>query len=155
MSNLIEEADVTAVTLSLQLEKTFIQHRLQDDESIYVTEDCFYPFWIKVLNNRGFIGLSTHTLFRTKTTKFQRLEFCNRINYQYFLLTAYMTNDDKLKFDHVLSYRDGILEATFIRGCREFSRTIEIAIRDLDPENEIILPPGHTESEDAENNGSL
>lgn len=153
MSDLIEEEDVTAVTLSLLLEKSVIQHRLQDDESIYITEDCFYPFWIKVINNRGFVGLSTHTLFTKKTTKLDRLDFCNRINYQYFMLTAYMTDDDKLKFDHVLSYRDGILESTFIRGCREFSRTIEIAMRDLDPENEVVLPPGHTESEpeDAEN----
>jgi len=154
MSNLIEEADVTAVTLSLQLEKVFIKHRLQDNESIYVTEDCFYPFWIKVLNNRGLVGLSTHTLFRKKTTEFQRLEFCNRINYQYFMLTAYMTNDDRMKFDYVLSYRDGLLESTFIRGCREFSQTIEAALRDLDPENLVVLRPGHSEKEDVENNGN-
>ena len=152
MSNLIEEKDMTTVTLSLQFEKAFIEHRLQDNESIYVTEDCFYPFWVKVLNNRHFVGLSTHTLFRKKTTQFQRLEFCNRINYQYFMVTSYMTNDDRLKFDYVMNFRDGLLDSTFIRGCREFSQTIEAALRDLDPDNEVVLRPGHSEKEDAENN---
>lgn len=153
MSNLIEEENVNIVNLSVELERAVIQHDLQDDEIIYITEDCFFSFWIRVLTKRGFVGFSTHTLFRKSATKLQRLEFSNRINCQYFMITAYVTDDDKLKIDHVLSYRDGLLQETFIRGCREFSRTIEVVMLQLDPENEIVLRPGETESEpeDAEN----
>lgn len=147
MSNLIEEECINIVNLSVELERAVIQHELRDDESIYITEDCFYPFWINVLKNRGLVGLSTHTFFRKSATRLQRLEFLNRINYQYFMITAYMTDDDKLKLDHALSYRDGMLNETFIRGCREFSRTIEIALRELDPENETVLRPGQIEPE--------
>lgn len=147
MCTLIEESNVNIVNLSVELERAVIQHRLQEDESIYITENGFYPFWIRVLKNRGLVGLSTHTLFKKSATQLQRLEFCNHINYQYFMVTAYMTDDDKLKIDYSLSYRDGMLQETFIRGCREFSRTIEVAMRELDPENEIVLLPGQNESE--------
>lgn len=147
MCILIEEGNVNIVNLSVELERAVIQHDLQEDEVIYITEDCFYPFWILVLKKRGFVGFSTHTQFRKSATKLQRLEFCNRINFQYFMVTAYMTDDDKLKIDHVVSYRDGMLQQTFIRGCGEFSRTIEVAMHDLDPENEIVLRPGQIESE--------
>ena len=150
MANLIEEENVTAVNLSVELERAVIQHDLLDDESIYVTEDGWFNFWIRILKKRGFVGLSTHTLFKKYTTNLQRLEFCNSINSQYFMLTAYITDDDKLKIDHVMNFRAGLLQETFIRGCRQFSRTIETAMLLLDPEHLIVLLPGQTESEDAE-----
>lgn len=43
MSNFIEVKDVTAVTLSLELKTAVIEHRLEKDESIYVTESGFFP----------------------------------------------------------------------------------------------------------------
>lgn len=151
MCQLIEEKDVTAVNLSVELERAVIQHKLQDDEGIYVTEDGWFPFWIRILNERGFVGFSTHTYFRKSSTHLQRLEFCNRINYQCFMITAYISDDEKLKVDCVINFRDGMLKETFIRGCRQFSRTIEIAMLDLDPNNLIVLSPGTSESEDVDN----
>lgn len=151
MCQLIEEKDVTAVNLSLELERSVIQHELRDDAVIYVTEDGFYPFWINILNTRGFVGFSTHTYFKNSSTHLQRLEFCNKINCQSFMVTAYITDDEKLKIDHVLSYRDGMLRETFIRGCRQFSASIGRAITEIDPDNELIMPPGKMESEDEQN----
>lgn len=150
MSNIIEEKDINIIKLSLELEKAVIQHELQDDEVIYVNEDGFFPFWINIIKKRGFVSLSTNTFFRSTSTRQQRLDFCNRINYQYFMVTAYTTDDNKLKIDHSFNYRDGLIQETFIRGCRSFSRSIEIALRVLDPDNELVLEPGQTESE-AEN----
>ncbi len=151
MANLIEEVNVTAVNLSLELERAVISHVLQDDQAIYVNEDGFFNFWIRILEKRVLIGLTTHTLFRKSTSTLKRLEFCNEINGKFFSLTAYSTFDGKLKLDYSLSYREGILQETFIRSCRQFSRTIETAMRNLDPDNEIVLLPGQEESEDAEN----
>lgn len=150
MSNLIEEKDINIVKLSLELEQAVIQHELQDDEVIYITEDGFFPFWINLIKKRGFVCLSTYSFFKSASTRQQRLEFCNRINCQYFMVTAYTTDDNKLKIDHSFNYRDGLIQETFIRGCRSFSRSIEIALRVLDPDNELVLQPGQTESE-AEN----
>ena len=150
MCTLIEEENVNIVNLSVELEQAVIQHRLKDDESIYVNEDGWMPFWIRVLKHRGFVGLSTHTLFKKSSTELQRLNFCNRINLQYFMLTAYTTDDDKLKVDFVINFRNGLLRETFIRCCRQFSRTFESALTELDPDTEIVLLPGQVESEDEE-----
>ena len=153
MSNLIEEENVNAVNLSLELERAVISHVLQDDHGIYVNEDGFFNFWIRILDERKLIGLTTHTLFKKSASTFQRLDFCNKINSDYFNITAFTTNDDKLKLDYSYGYRDGIFQETFIRSCRQFPRTIETAMRNLDPDNEIVLRPGDTETEpeDAQN----
>jgi hypothetical protein len=151
MTNLIEEKDVTAVNLSVELERAVISHELEEDSGIYVFEDGFFPFWIRVMDKRGFVGLSTHTRFKKSASQLQRLEFCNRINYEYFMVTAYVTDDERLKIDHVISFRDGMLKETFIRACRQFSRTIEKAMQALDPNHVLALAPGDTEEEDAGN----
>ena len=44
MSNFIDESNVTPITLSLELEAAVIEHKLEDDEGIYVTEDGFFRF---------------------------------------------------------------------------------------------------------------
>ena len=149
MSNLIEKNDINIVKLSLELEKAVIQHELQDDEVIYVNEDGFFPFWICILEHRSFVCLSTHTFFRKSSTRQQQLEFCNRLNRQYYMVTAH-SKDETLRIDHILSFEDGIFQETFIRACRKFSRTIEIALMELDPNNELVLQLGQTESEEAE-----
>lgn len=148
MTILIEEENVTAVNLSLELERAVIQHELQDDEGIYVTEDNWFNFWIRILKRRGYVGLSTHTRFKKSSSHLQKLDFCNKINSQYFMISAYTTDDDTLKLDHVINFRDGMLRETFIRSCRQFSRTLEVAMMELDPKNDLVLRPGEVETED-------
>lgn len=145
MGNLIKKNDINIVRLSLELEQAVIQHQLQDDDEIYVNEDGFFPFWINILEQRSFVCLSTYTNFTSTSTDEQRLEFCNRLNYEYFMVTAYL-KDEKLRIDHALNFYDGMIQETFIRACRQFSRTIEIALLELDANNELVLPPGQNES---------
>ena len=147
MANLIEESDVSIVNLSLQLENSVIRHALLDDESIYVTEDGYFPFWIKVCQNKGFVVFVTYTYFRKKADLLQRLEIVNDFNKSSFMVTAY-ADDDTCKFDHELIFRDGLLTETFVRGCRHFSRNVERAIHRFDPGHQIIRPLGETESDD-------
>ena len=64
MSTLIEEKDVSAVNLAVELERAVIQHVLQDDESIYVTEDGWFPFWVRVQENNGYLTFKTYTRFK-------------------------------------------------------------------------------------------
>ena len=64
MSHLIEENDVSAVNLSLELERAVIAHTLDEDKSIYVTEDDFFPFWIKLNSSAGLVIFSSYTFLR-------------------------------------------------------------------------------------------
>ena len=150
MTVLIEEASVTAVNLSLYLEEAVIQHELQEDEGIYVTEDRFFPCWIRVLKKSGFIGFSTYAVFRNSSARIERLEFANQINSKNFMTTAYV-DSEKLIMDHVLNYRDGMLKETFIRGCRQYSGSIEKSISEPDPDYKVLRRLNETEPEDVEN----
>ena len=151
MSNLIEETNVTPVTLSLELETSVISHELQDDEGIYVIEDGFFPFWIRILKNCGFVGFNTHISFRESATYLEKLELSNRFNKMNYMLTTYV-NDEKLIIDHVLCYRSGLLKETFIRGCRQYSHAISHSIFEIDPEYLVLKPLGESESNNTTSN---
>ena len=147
MSIYMEEKDVTAVNLAVELERAVIAHELNENESIYVHEDGWYPFWISIDSNMGYVRLKTHTRFKKSSSPLQRLELCNELNMHNYLVTAGV-RDDQLFLDHVLIYRDGLLRETFVRGCRQFSRNIQRGMQKVDPENDVVLPPGQTEPED-------
>lgn len=146
MSDLIEEKNVTAINLAVELERAVIEHTLDDDQSLYVTEDGWFPFWIRVLDGPGFVSFTTHTHFKKSTSQLQRLELCNALNIQNYLVTAYI-QDDRLVMDNVLNFRDGLLRETFIRTCRQFASNIERGLNKVDPDNDVVLPPGETEPE--------
>lgn len=150
MCNLIEENDVTLVNLSVELERAVIEYELQDDNTIYVTEGGWFPFWMRVLSNPHLITLRSYTHFRKNTTLLERLELCNSFNRSQYMVTAYH-KEDQMVFDHALTYKDGILRENIIRVCRQFSEQIASGIDDFDPEFAIILRPGQSEEQDVEN----
>ena len=148
MSNLIDEKNVTPITLSLELEAAVIEHKLEEDEVIYVTEGGFFPFWIRVLKNSGYVGFSTYIMFRESSTHLERLELANRFNKRNYITTNYV-DGDKLIIDHVFCYRSGILKETFIRGCRQYSSAICNSISDIDPDYMVLMPLSEPQQEDA------
>lgn len=150
MSNLIEEKDVTPVTLSLELETAVLEHKLEEDEAIYVTESGFFPCWIRVLKSSGYVGFTTYILFRQSSTRLDRLELANRFNKRNYMTTNHV-DGDKLKIDHVLCYKSGILKETFIRGLRQYSSAICNSISEIDPDYIVLLPLGETESDETTN----
>lgn len=147
MNNFIEEKDVTTINLAVDLERAVIEHSLDEDNSIYVSEDGWYPFWISVLESAGFVSLKTHCNFKKSTSHLQRLELCNELNKNNYLFTAYVM-EDRLMFDYVLNFRDGLLRETFIRTCRQFSSRIERGLNKVDADNDFVLLPGTSEPED-------
>ena len=149
MSSLIEEKDVSAVNLAVELEHAVIQHELQDDGTIYVTEDGWFPFWIRVQKNNGYLTFKTHTRFKRAASHVHRLELCNELNATNYVVTSYV-KEDTLCFDCIVNYRDGLLRETFIRTCRQFTRSIEKGLAQVDADDIFILPPGRTEPEDEE-----
>lgn len=150
MSNFIEESNVSIIALSLHLERAVVKHELQDDAGIYVTEDNWFPFWIRILKQPGLIGFVTYINFRKSSTRIQRLELANQFNCESYMVTAFI-NDDILKMTHTISYRDGLLNETLIRVCRQFSRDIGFAIAEFDPEYKILMRLTETQSVEEEN----
>ena len=146
MSTLIEESDVTAVKLAVELERAVIQHVLNEDQTIYVTEDGLFPFWIHLHRESGLISFRTHTLFRSSVSQMKKLEICNELNINNYMVTAYIRND-RLCMDYVLNYRDGLLRETFVRCCRQFAKNVEGGLAQVDSENDFVLAPGETETE--------
>lgn len=146
MSDFIEEADVNSVTLSLHLERAVVQHKLQDNADIYVTEDDWFPFWISILKKPGFVGFVTYINFRKSSSRLQRLELANEFNRETYMSAAFV-EDDVLKITHVISYRDGLLTETLIRACRQFSGGIGLAIDEFDPDYKILMRLMETEPE--------
>lgn len=147
MSQYIEEKDVTAVNLAVELERAVIEHRLDDDKSIYVNEDNWFPFWITVLPSAGLVSFKTHCNFKRASSTLQRLEFCNELNKHNYLITAYVL-DDRLMFDYALNFREGLLRETFIRSCRQFSSNIDRGLNKTGVSSDLVLSPGKTEPED-------
>ena len=150
MSNFIEESNVSIIALSLHLERAVVKHELQDDAGIYVIEDNWFPFWIKILKQPGLIGFITYINFRKSSTRIERLELANQYNCESYMVAAFV-NDDILKMTHTISYRDGLLNETLIRVCRQFSRDIGFAIAEFDPEYKILMRLTETQSVEEEN----
>lgn len=141
---------MSAVNLSIELEKAVIQHELREDGSLYVFEDGF-PFWTRVLKKSGFVGLCTFIRFRETSTQLERLSIANNFNKNSFMITAYVCGDE-MRIDHVLSYRDGMLKETFIRGCRNFPQVVERAILDFDPDYKMLMRLSEMSSENQDEN---
>ena len=151
MNTLIEENDVTPVNLAIELERAVIRHRLDEDGSIYVHEDGWFPFWLHVLPGAGLLLLKTYTYFKRTTTTAQRLEVCNELNRGNYLIAAYVVKS-RLQVDYALNYRDGLLRETLVRTCRTFAHNLGHGLAQVDPDNDLLLPPG--QAEPAENSAS-
>ena len=138
MNRLIEETDVSIVNLSLELERAVIEHRLQEDEKLYVIEQNFFPFWVQILKTPCFVSFTTYLMFRENTTLLQRLELTNQFNQDTYMSSAHVVQN-MLRIEHVLTYKNGILSETFIRGCRQYSGGISLFISEYDPDYKLLM----------------
>lgn len=145
MLSFIEEVDVTPVNLAVELERAVIEHWIDDDESIYVNEDSWHPYVLRILNGMGVIRFSTFVTFKSTVSSLQRLQFANELNSNHDLLTAHVSDDDCLYFDYALIFRDGLLRENFIRTCRQFPANIERGLKSVDPDGTFVSFPGEDE----------
>lgn len=142
MNILIEEKDVSLVTLSLELEQAAVEHVLQDNRIIYVTsQDVAFPFWLDVAEGSRLICLSTYLDFLSEVETIERLEFCNRVNSTVFL-PAGRERKGRFYADYAFSYRDGLLRTQFVRLCRFYADSVARIVREFDPNHEILKPVG-------------
>lgn len=143
--NFIEEADITSVSLSIELERAVVNHTMNPDGSLYVIDDSNLGFWCVIREPSSLINLTTYVNFRSSTTVLQRLTLANDINRTAYGVTSWNA-EGQLRLEHVLSYRGGLLRETFVRGVRSFGAVITKALRQFDPDYEILVPVSETES---------
>lgn len=142
MSTLIEDKDVSLVTLSLELEQAAIAHSLQGETKIYVSsEDVAFPFWLQLCEGPRLILFTTYAEFDGDVALAERHAFCNRVNGK-LLLPAAHEHDGRLYADHAMSYRDGLLRSQFIRMCRFYAEGVESIVRTFDPDHAVLKPLG-------------
>lgn len=130
MSTFLEEKEVNLVALSLELEQAAIEHTVQDDKRIYVTESGMFPFWLRLYPDPHMLSFSTYLEFDAALAETERHAFCNRLNSK-SLLPAIHAHNDRLYADYAMSYRDGLIRSQFIRICRTFANGVEHVKQEL------------------------
>jgi hypothetical protein len=58
--SIIAEEEVTIPRLSSVLDAAFIDHEIDDDGHIYVTDGVEFPMWIGLLGNRELLSFFTY-----------------------------------------------------------------------------------------------
>ncbi len=124
----IEQDKVNLVSLSLELEQATMEHTLEDDGRIYVTENGMFPFWIRVYPGWHLISFRTYLRPEPSFAQADRFIFCNQLNGK-LLFPALHVHEDRLYADHAISYRDGLIRSQFIRMCRAYATAVD-EIRD-------------------------
>lgn len=147
LDTLLEEKDVTLVTLSLELEKATIDCDLRDEHSLYVHEEGMFPFWINRHEQPRFLLLNTYLEWVPDVPDEQRLAFCNRINDRLFMPSVYLRTIERdgerstrFTASYPIYYRDGLLVSQFIRLCRKFAQAIAQIQAEFDPEHTMLQP---------------
>lgn len=120
----IEQDKVSLVTLSLELEQATMEHTLEDNERIYVSENGMFPFWIRVYPRWQLISFRTYLRPEPSFAQADRYIFCNRLNGE-LLFPALHVYEDRLYADHAISYRDGLICSQFIRMCRAYVTAVD------------------------------
>ena len=147
ISALIEENDVSLVTLSLALEQASIEFKTRENNRLYVTEDGYFPFWIEIAKGAHYVFLTSHLEFVEGLSEETKLEFCNQVNARLYIPSANVQVIDRegericrMNTGYPIFYRDGLIPSQFIRLCRLFSEGMKQIVNELDAEHELLQP---------------
>ncbi|MFC7460605.1 YbjN domain-containing protein [Hydrogenophaga defluvii] len=129
-SELIEEQDISIVNLSLLLEQSVIQHTIQEEDKIYVTEPGVFAHWIRIFREPCIIALSTYFTLPEGMNDVEKLEFCNKINAEYLVPSAY-TKDDRVWLFNPIYFKSGLIKSHLVRQIRYFASGCQKVRREL------------------------
>lgn len=129
-TELLEESQVSIISLSMELEKASIAYKEAGKDAVYVQEAGLFPTWVRIRQESKFIMFTTYLDFKPNNDE-SMLHFCNTINDNLYLPTVSQhpvehegKSINRMYASHVLLYRDGILVSHFIRMLRQFSQNM-------------------------------
>lgn len=136
-SNLAPENLITPENVSISMlydlfDRAFMEVGFDKDGDLMVTEDVkCYVF----INEKGNDRIRLLTLFGLSTTASRSdcLECVNRINSEYVLIRAYVSQD-ALAFDHEILIKGGITQKNFILTVKRFCSIPRLAVREYGQE---------------------
>ena len=118
-SELIPEKEVTLVNLSLILEQACLAHILEKEDRIYLNEDGIFPFWIRIFESAHILAFSTYIKAPEGKTEEELLKFCNKVNQDFLVPSAYV-RDDRIWCFFPLYIKDHLQKSHLLRLIRYF-----------------------------------
>lgn len=132
-SESISETDINLVNLSLILEAACVEHRIEEEERIYVTEDGIFPLWIRIFEKAHFLALSTYITAPEDKTDMELMTFCNEVNQSYLVPSVYV-KEQKIWCFQPVYIKEELKKSHFLRLVRYFgdgARKVKIELKDL------------------------
>lgn len=124
--------EITISKLSDCLKRAYIRHEIDDDGDILVTGERI-SFSIIITNN-NLVKLMTVYTFKPESDRSQRLELCNKCNFEY-VFTRFCVHDDKLGLDYYISTKQGLPVHSFIFSLKQFINVTADVIKEADTED--------------------
>lgn len=129
-SELIPEKEITLVNLSLILEHACVEHEIQQEDRIYITEDGIFPLWIRIFESAHILALSTYIKPPEGKAEEELLKFCNGVNEQFLVPSAYF-REGKIWCFMPIYLKDHLQKSHLLRliryfgdGCRKVKNSI-------------------------------
>lgn len=130
--DIISPHEVTIETLCQYLKKAYIRYELDSDGDILVIGERLNLSII--LTENELIKFVSGYVFKPDSDPVQRLELCNRVNYNY-VFSRFCVHENRLMVDYYLDYSAGLPVHTFIFTIKHFSNVSVDIVRDVDQDN--------------------
>lgn len=127
---MIKPHELTIDRISSILENAAIDHNLEPDGQVYVTELRF-NFWIDLNSEKSRLTFFTHWDFLGEISELEALRCANANNLNLIDLQFFIGDDLRcLRSCQVISFRYGLNPIEFVRSARSFAEIFDAAISD-------------------------
>ena len=125
-SDTIAEDEVTIARLSGLLEAAFIDHTIDDDGDIYVTDGVDFPLWVQIETDRKLLDLFTCYSVDDQ----QAADWVNRVNDMNckIIVPQFCYRGDAVWANYWMTYDGGLSVRQFVKMLRAFSGAFQAGL---------------------------
>ena len=122
----IADDEVTITRLSGLLEAAFIDHTIDDDGDIYVTDGVDFPLWVQIDTDRKFLELLTWCSVDDQ----QATDWVNRVNdmNREKIVSQFSYGRDAIWGHYWMTYGGGLNVRQFVKMLRAFSSAFQAGL---------------------------
>ncbi len=130
----IAEDEVTITRLSGLLEAAFIDHCIDDDGDIYITDGVDFPLWVQIETDRKLLDLFTCYSVDDQ----QAADWVNRVNdmNREITVSQFSYGRDAIWGHYWMTYDGGLSVRQFVKMLRAFSGAFQAGVLLLESESE-------------------
>ena len=123
----IAEEEVTTTRLSALLDTAFIDHRIDEDGDVYVTDGVDFPLWISIETRRKLVVLFTYCSIDDRERNW--LAEVNDLNGQ-IAVPQFAYRENAIWGSHWISYDGGLNVRQFVKMLRIFSGAFRTGLQE-------------------------